>query len=153
MMRWWLGRGVDGFRMDVISLISKDQSFPDGADGNLSPACLNGPRVHEFLREMRREALAGFDVMTVGETPDVTPELAAAYSGFDRGELDMVFQFQHMALTEGRFGKWSDKRYTVDALRKVLSRWQSELAGRAWNCLFWSNHDQPRALKAHMDTH
>jgi oligo-1,6-glucosidase len=146
MMRWWLGRGVDGFRMDVISLISKDQSFPDGADGNLSPACLNGPRVHEFLREMRREALAGFDVMTVGETPDVTPELAAAYSGFDRGELDMVFQFQHMALTEGRFGKWSDKRYTVDALRKVLSRWQSELAGRAWNCLFWSNHDQPRAV-------
>ena len=143
MMRWWLQKGVDGFRMDVISLISKDQRFPDG---ELSRYCLNGPRVHEFLREMRRQALDGFDTMTVGETPDVTPELAAEYSGFGRGELDMVFQFQHMTLSEGRFGKWSDRRCEVSALRDVLFRWQTRLVSRAWNCLFWSNHDQPRAV-------
>ena len=146
MMRWWLDKGVDGFRMDVISLISKVPELPDGIDGDLSPFCNNGPRVHEYLRQMHAGVLSGYDIMTVGETPDVTPENAVCYAGFDRGELNMVFAFEHTQLSNGRYGKWSDQKTEPSKLKQVLARWQTQLAGRAWNCLFWSNHDQPRAV-------
>lgn len=155
IMRFWLDKGVDGFRMDVINLISKDLSFPDdpavtagGLDNSLAVAA-NGPRVHEFLREMNREVLSKYPVMTVGETPCVSVEDAALYTGFDRHELQMVFQFEHMdvdASAGGTTGKWSDTRFNLVDLKKVLSHWQTGLHGRGWNSLYWNNHDQPRTV-------
>ena len=155
IMRFWLDKGVDGFRMDVINLISKDLSFPDdpavtagGLDNSLAVAA-NGPRVHEFLREMNREVLSKYPVMTVGETPCVSVEDAALYTGFDRHELQMVFQFEHMdvdASAGGATGKWSDTRFNLVDLKKVLSHWQTGLHGRGWNSLYWNNHDQPRTV-------
>ena len=155
IMRFWLDKGVDGFRMDVINLISKDLSFPDdpavlagGLDHSLAVAA-NGPRVHEFLQEMNREVLSKYPVMTVGETPCVTVDDAALYTGFDRNELQMVFQFEHMdvdASEGGVTGKWSDRRFDLVDLKKVLTHWQEGLYGRGWNSLYWNNHDQPRTV-------
>lgn len=150
MMRWWLDRGVDGFRMDVISLISKPPDLPDGVRigeyGDLSPLCLNGPHVHEYLHEMNARVLSRYDIMTVGETPNITPAHALLYAGNDRRELNMVFQFEHMSLSDGPLGKWSEQKTDLRALKAVLANWQLTLNGRGWNCLFWSNHDQPRAV-------
>ena len=155
IMRFWLDKGVDGFRMDVINLISKDLSFPEdpavlagGLDNCLAVAA-NGPRVHEFLQEMNREVLSKYPVMTVGETPCVTVDDAALYTGFDRNELQMVFQFEHMdvdASEGGVTGKWSDRRFNLVDLKKVLTHWQEGLHGRGWNSLYWNNHDQPRVV-------
>ena len=106
MMRWWLEKGVDGFRMDVISLISKNPDFPDGEVkglyGDLTPYCAHGPHVHEYLQEMNREVLSKYDIMTVGETACVTLEEAKKYAGEDRNELNMVFQFEHVELGSGK---------------------------------------------------
>lgn len=146
MMSWWLEKGVDGFRMDVISLISKPNPIPRTEEMDLSPVCINGPRVHEYLREMNKEVLAHYDMMTVGECPGVTVEEAKKYAGADRNELDMVFSFEHTVLTDGRYGKWSDRKTPLPALKQVFAHWQAEMRDTAWNCLFWSNHDQPRAV-------
>lgn len=152
MMTWWLEKGVDGFRMDVISFISKSTSFPDGPVkggkpyGDFGPYAVNGPHVHEYLHEMYQKVLSRYDIMTVGETPDVTMEEALKYSGSETGELNMVFQFEHMNLDSGVHGKWSSNRFRLPDLKKVLSKWQTGLEDRAWNSLFWSNHDQPRAV-------
>ncbi len=99
MMCWWLNKGVDGFRMDVINLISKPDELPDGPGGDLSPFCVNGPHVHEYLREMNSEVLSKYDMMTVGECPNLTVDAALDYAGAGRGELNMVFHFEH---THGR---------------------------------------------------
>ena len=152
MMRFWLDKGVDGFRMDVINFISKEPGLPDGPRepgalyGDFTPHAVNGPRVHEFLKEMNREVLARYDVMTVGETPGVTPEDARRYAGEDQCELNMIFQFAHMGLDYGPLGKWSLNRIRLDDLRRCLSRWQTSLNGSAWNSLYWNNHDQPRVV-------
>ncbi|WP_352408640.1 alpha-glucosidase [Lawsonibacter hominis] len=146
MMTWWLDKGVDGFRMDVISLISKPETLPDGPGGDLSPFCINGPHVHAYLREMNERVLSRFDIMTVGECPGVTVEEAKKYAGFNRGELNMVFQFEHTSTTDGPYGKWSDRRVWLPDLKKIFFHWQNGLKGAAWNCLFWGNHDQPRAV-------
>lgn len=102
MMKWWLDKGIDGFRMDVISMISKDQKFPDGKNGDFGPYSIHGPRVHEFLKEMNKEVLSKYDIMTVGETAGVTIDEAKKYAGFDSNELNMVFQFEHMDLDKDR---------------------------------------------------
>ena len=151
MMDWWCQKGIDGFRMDVISMISKDQAFPDGAVkengyGDFSPFVRNGPRVHEFLREMNREVLAKYDLLTVGECSGVTVEEAKKYANEEGTELDMVFQFEHMDLDGGETFKWNDRKIDLVELKEVLSRWQRELDGKAWNSLYWCNHDQPRIL-------
>lgn len=151
MMLWWLDKGVDGFRMDVISLISKVQEMPDGEVrkgeyGDLEPYCAHGPRVHEYLREMNREVLSKYDIMTVGEAACVTLEEAKKYAGAGRGELDTVFQFEHMELTYGANGKWNDAPVKLTELKAVFDKWEQGLEGIAWNTLFWSNHDQPRAV-------
>ena len=152
MMAWWLNKGVDGFRMDVINAISKDQGFPDG---EVSPGqkygsgwnfVTNGPRIHEFLREMNREVLSNYDVMTVGETGGVTTKEALKYAGFDRHELNMVFQFEHVDLGSNENGKWNDKPVLLRDLKEIITRWQTELNGKAWNSLFLGNHDQPRSV-------
>ncbi|MDO5336138.1 MAG: alpha-glucosidase [Eubacteriales bacterium] len=151
MMDWWCQKGIDGFRMDVISMISKDPQFPDGEVtnglyGNASPYCCNGPHVHEYLKEMNEKVLSKYDIMTVGETAGVTIQEAKKYAGYDSSELNMVFQFEHVEIGDGRLGKWTTSRYDFMELKKILSKWQRELHGSAWNSIFWGNHDQPRAV-------
>ena len=151
LMRFWLDKGIDGFRMDVINYISKTPEMPDGPMmnrlyGNFHPYCLNGPRVHEFLQEMNREVLSHYDVMTVGETPGVSVEQAQRYTGPDEHELNMVFQFAHVNLDYDENGKWTLKRVPLDGLRRVLSEWQTGLHGKGWNSLYLNNHDQPRMV-------
>ena len=142
MMRWWVDRGVDGFRMDVINLISKPDGLPDGAARVL---CADGPRVHEFLAEMHREVLAGRDLITVGETPGATVADARLYSDPARAEIDMVFTFEHVAL-DGGATKWDLVPLRLTELKANLSAWQDGLADVGWNSLYWDNHDQPRIV-------
>ncbi len=149
MMTWWCDKGIDGFRMDVISLISKTKEMPDGKIngfyGDYGPYCVHGPNVHRYLQEMNEKVLSKYDIMTVGETPGVTPELAKQYAGEDTHELNMAFQFEHVD-TAGKYGKWTDEKMPLKKLKDIMSRWQTELYGEAWNSLFWDNHDQPRAV-------
>ena len=152
MMRWWLDRGVDGFRMDVINLISKDPALPDGVVhsgtfGDSSPYLVNGPRIHEFLAELNREVLQGRDrkVLTVGETPGTTVEQARLFTDPDRHEVDMVFTFEHVGVDHAQT-KWDLVPLRLTALKAVLGRWQAGLADVGWNSLYWNNHDQPRAV-------
>jgi oligo-1,6-glucosidase len=138
MMNWWLDRGIAGFRMDVINLIAKEPDRGITADG---------PRLHDYLQEMNRETLAGRDVLTVGESWSATPESALLYSGRDRHELSMVFQFEHvMQQWHETWGKWQPKPFDLVAFKAVVSRWQRALADDGWNSLFWGNHDLPRAV-------
>jgi len=148
MMRWWLDRGVDGFRMDVINLISKVTTLPDDPAGNASPYVLNGPRIHEFLQEMHREVFAGrpAGLLNVGETPGCPIEEARIYTDRARGELDMVFQFEHVDLDSGPGGKWDIAPMTMRDLKVSLGRWQAGLADVGWNSLYLGNHDQPRCV-------
>jgi len=143
MMRWWLDKGIDGFRMDAISLISKPQNFPDGDAKKL---IFNGSRIHEFMQEIRREVLSKYDIMTVGETGGVTADQAVQYANADGSELDMVFQFEQVELDGGESFKWNDRKINLVELKEVFSRWQTVLYGRAWNSLYWCNHDQPRIV-------
>ncbi|MCL1927407.1 MAG: alpha-glucosidase [Treponema sp.] len=143
MMRWWLDKGIDGFRMDAISFISKPQDFPDGEAKQYVP---NGPRIHEYMREMRTEVLSRYDVMTVGETGGVTVDDAIQYAASDGSELDMIFQFEQQELDGGETFKWNDRKINLAELKEVLSRWQNRLFNRAWNSLYWCNHDQPRIV-------
>lgn len=151
MMNWWCEKGIDGFRMDVISMISKASDFPDGkVEGGLygdsSPYCVNGPHVHEYLQEMNKKVLSKYDLMTVGETAGVTIEEAKRYARDDGKELNMVFQFEHVGIGDGELGKWTTDRYDVVEFKKIMSKWQTELSGKAWNSLFLGNHDQPRSV-------
>ncbi|MET9668853.1 alpha-glucosidase [Streptomyces sp. NPDC006475] len=153
MMRWWLDRGVDGFRMDVVNFISKDPALPDGAvtgDGPLgdgSPHFVCGPRIHDHLQEMHREVFARYPgrLLTVGEMPGVTVEQARLYTDPARAEVDMVFQFEHVGLDHGRH-KFDLRPLRLTDLKASLGRWQTELADTGWNSLYWNNHDQPRAV-------
>ena len=151
MMKFWCEKGIDGFRMDVISMISKDQRFPDGEMnnglyGDFGPYCVHGPRVHEFLQEMNQKVLSKYDIMTVGETAGVTIEEAQKYAGDDRNELNMVFQFEHVESGCGDYGKWTTAKYDFKEFKNIMIKWQEELQGKAWNSLFLGNHDQPRSV-------
>lgn len=155
LMRFWLDKGVDGFRMDVINLISKDPAYPDdpqvaagGGTDSITMAA-NGPRVHEYLAEMNREVLSHYPVITVGEAPGVTTADGLLYTGFDRGELQTLFQFEHMGVDANpnpALGKWNDQRFDLRDLKRILTKWQVDLAGKGWNANYWNNHDQPRAV-------
>ena len=150
MMNWWCEKGIDGFRMDVISMISKPEGLPDGkiSEGGLygDSGCVNGPHVHEYLQEMNREVLSKYDLMTVCECAGVTIEEAEKYASADGKELSMVFQFELVDLASGTYGKWTDKRVPLKDFKRVMTAWQTELEGKAWNSLFLGNHDQPRCL-------
>ena len=138
MMNFWVDKGIGGFRMDVIDLIGK---VPDEMITG------NGPKLHEYLQEMNKAALEGKDLLTVGETWGATPDVAKLYSNPGRKELSMVFQFEHIGLDqiEGK-EKWDVKSLELLELKKVLSKWQTELEGQGWNSLFWNNHDLPRIV-------
>jgi oligo-1,6-glucosidase len=154
MMRWWLDRGVDGFRMDVINMISKDARLPDGwappgeTLGYGVEHVLNGPRIHEFLQEMHREVVAGraSPLLLVGEMPGVTVEQARLYTDPARREVDMVFAFDHVGLGCGPGGKYDVVPFTLLDLKAIFGAWQAGLADVGWNSLYWDNHDQPRAV-------
>ena len=153
MMRWWLDRGVDGFRMDVINLVSKDTSLPDGpvtsglyGDGSAAYTC--GPRIHEFLAEMHREVFAGRPgrLLTVGEMPGVTIDDARLFTDPARAEVDMVFQFEHVGLDHVPGDKFAVRPLRLTDLKASFGRWQVGLADVGWNSLYWDNHDQPRIV-------
>ena len=152
MMNWWLDRGVDGFRMDVINYISKDTALPDGpvrpgiAYGDGSASYMNGPRIHEFLHEMHERVFAGRDeLLTVGEMPGVTIEEAKLFTDPARAEVDMVFQFDHVWVDRGA-DPWLLHPLQLTKLKAILGRWQTGLADGGWNSLYWNNHDQPRVV-------
>ena len=154
VMRWWLDRGVDGFRMDVINFISKVEGLPDAqAVPGLQfvvafEQFADGPHVHEYLAEMTRQVFSGRDgeYLTVGEMPGVTTEQARWYTDPARGELNMVFQFEHMSVDQGPAGKFDYRGPDLVALKRSLFRWQAALADLGWNSLYWNNHDQPRVV-------
>ncbi len=148
IIRFWLDLGIDGFRMDTANMYSKMPGLPDVPGEGLQPASIyyqNGPRIHEFMREMNREAFRHYNVITVGETSNVTPEIALQYVGESRGELNMVFQFEHMGLDFGK-DKWDIQKYEPKKLKQVLTKWQNGLAGDGWNSQYLNNHDQPRQV-------
>ena len=152
MMRWWLDRGVDGFRMDVINMISKDPALPDGELrdggplGDGSPYYLCGPRIHEHLQEMHHEVFAGRSgLITVGEMPGVSVDEAVLFTDPARAELDMVFQFEHVGVDHGAT-KWDVRPLDLRELKASLGRWQEGLEKTGWNSLYWNNHDQPRVV-------
>ena len=154
MMNWWLDRGVDGFRMDVINLISKHPDLPDGVVppgalyGDGYPFYGQGPRIHEFLHEMNERVFVGRtgQYLTVGEMPGVTVADAQLFTDPARAEVDMVFQFEHVGLDYGPGGKWDPRHATVLDLKHSFARWQEGLARSGWNSLYWDNHDQPRVV-------
>jgi len=152
MMEFWLNKGIDGFRMDVINMISKKEflpSYEEFAAGTVKPSNYrpNGETVHDYLQEMNREVLSKYDTMTVGECPSVTPDQALLYTAEERAELNMVFQFEHMGLDKqkGR-SKWELKPLELMDLKENLTKWQKKLETEGWNSLYWSNHDQPRTV-------
>lgn len=153
ILRFWLEKGIDGFRMDVITLISKDPAYPDGpviqnkAYGSYYAGCASGPRVHEYLQEMNREVLSKYDIMTVGEAPHTSADEAAPYTASDRHELNMVFHFDHMHLDYDENGKYAKNRVKLTDLKEVMTKWQDTMHEcDGWNSLYWSNHDQARAV-------
>ena len=152
MMRWWLDRGVDGFRMDVINMISKDTALPDGPVlgpdpyGDGAAYFIDGPRIHEFLQRDAPEAvLTDGDLLSVGEMPGVTVDEARLFTDPARAEVDMVFQFEHVGLDHGA-SKWDMQPLDLRDLKTSFGRWQAGLADVGWNSLYWDNHDQPRIV-------
>lgn len=160
-MRWWLDRGVDGFRMDVINFISKAEGLPDATavPGQRFVIAFDefadGPHVHDYLAELTREVFAGRDgeYVTVGEMPAVTTEQARLYTDPARGELNMVFQFEHVSVDQSPTNKFDYLGLDLVALKRSLHRWQAALAETGWNSLYWNNHDQPRAVSRFGDDH
>lgn len=151
MMKFWLEKGIDGFRMDVINFISKEEGLPaveTEEEGYVSghKHFMNGPNIHKYLHEMNEEVLSYYDIMTVGEMPGVTTEEAKLYTGEERKELQMVFQFEHMDLDSGEGGKWDVKPCSLLTLKENLTKWQKALEHTGWNSLYWNNHDQPRVV-------
>ncbi|WP_409252024.1 alpha,alpha-phosphotrehalase [Bacillus sp. SCS-153A] len=151
MMKFWLDKGVDGFRLDVINLISKNQDFPDD-DGSTAPGdgrkfYTDGPRVHEFMNEMNKEVFSQYDIMTVGEMSSTTIDHCIKYSNPERNELSMTFNFHHLKVDYPNGEKWTVADFDFLQLKDILSTWQREMhKGGGWNALFWCNHDQPRIV-------
>ncbi|MED0930382.1 alpha,alpha-phosphotrehalase [Bacillus mobilis] len=151
MMRFWLDKGVTGFRLDVINLISKDQQFLND-DGSTATSdgrkyYTDGPRVHEYLQEMNRNVFEGKDVITVGEMSSTTINNCIKYSNPDRNELSMTFSFHHLKVDYPNGDKWTKADFDFIKLKEIMSNWQIEMQkGGGWNALFWCNHDQPRIV-------
>ena len=152
MMNWWCEKGIDGFRMDVISMISKPDGLPDGPEmpgGFTASTCCNGPRLHSYLRQMNERVLSRYPLVTVGECPGAGVEEAVLFTDPSRRELNMVFQFEHVSgSTQGstKYDKWDRPALSMPELRQILSKWQYGLEGRGWNSLYLDNHDQPRCV-------
>ena len=157
MVRWWLDKGVDGFRLDAINIISKPEGFPDDPSTDFEKhtssipfVISNGTMVHPWMKELTRETFSRYDVMTVGETSATSPQDAKLWAGYHTGELNMIFHFDHMGVDNdpnGKLGgKWSYAPYKLTELKRILNDWQTTLEGNAWGSLYWNNHDQPRVV-------
>jgi oligo-1,6-glucosidase len=152
MMKFWLDKGIDGFRMDVINFISKEEGLPDAPNPEGKKYVsggryfMNGPKIHDYLQKMNREVLSKYDVMTVGEMPGVTVEEAKLYTSENRKEVNMVFQFEHVDLDSGPGGKWDLKPLQLKNLKENITKWQKGLEKEGWNSLYLNNHDQPRMV-------
>lgn len=146
MMHFWLKKGVDGFRLDVINLISKDQQFPeDDSDGR--KFYTDGPKIHEYLHEMNQEVFSKYDIMTVGEMSSTSIDNCIRYTNPREEELNMTFSFHHLKVDYPNGNKWTKADFDFQALKNILSDWQVEMnKGGGWNALFWCNHDQPRVV-------
>lgn len=152
MMHFWLQKGVDGFRLDVINLISKDRRFPDDPEGDGRKFYTDGPRIHEYLQEMNREVFSQYDIMTVGEMSSTTIENCILYTRPDRRELNMTFNFHHLKVDYPNGEKWTKAEFDFPQLKSILSTWQTKMQeGGGWNALFWCNHDQPRIVSRYGD--
>lgn len=152
MMRFWLKKGVDGFRLDVINLISKDQRFPNDEDGDGRRFYTDGPRIHEFLHEMNQAVFAGHDLLTVGEMSSTSIEHCIRYTNPEREELNMTFNFHHLKVDYPNGEKWALADFDFLELKRILSEWQTKMhEGGGWNALFWCNHDQPRVVSRYGD--
>ena len=153
MIKYWLNKGVDGFRFDVINLISKDQRFlnDDGSDTRFVPDgrrfYTDGPKIHEYLKEIHKEAFGENDLLTVGEMSSTSLENCVRYSNPQEKELSMAFSFHHLKVDYPNGEKWVKAPFDFVELKKILSKWQIGMyEGNGWNATFWTNHDQPRAL-------
>ncbi|MED1203563.1 glycoside hydrolase family 13 protein [Heyndrickxia acidicola] len=154
MVRWWLDKGIDGFRFDAIAHIVKAQGLPDAPDPHHLPYVRaytmfsNLEKVHTLLQHLYETVLYNYDIMTVGETSGLGPEQALNYIGDKRHELNMVFQFEHMQLDSaaGGTGKWEQTSWNLLDLKNVMSKWQTVLHGKGWNANYLCNHDQPRSV-------
>lgn len=150
IIKYWFDKGVDGFRMDVISLISKRPEYDNMVSKNFEDTIrlqyANGPRIHEFLRDMNEKVLSNYDIMTVGEGPGITLEHGLNYVGEDRKELDMVFHFDHMFLDFGEGGKFDPRPFDLVEFKNVFTAWDEKLKGRGWGSIFLGNHDFPRMV-------
>ncbi|SEO15707.1 trehalose-6-phosphate hydrolase [Amphibacillus marinus] len=151
MMNFWIDKGVDGFRLDVINLISKDQDFPDD-DGSVAPGdgrkfYTDGPKIHQYLHEMNQHVFKGKKLITVGEMSSTSIANCVKYTNPEREELDMTFSFHHLKVDYPGGEKWSKAPFDFQALKQILSDWQVGMhRGGGWNALFWCNHDQPRVV-------
>ncbi|WLD95390.1 alpha,alpha-phosphotrehalase [Alkalihalobacillus sp. AL-G] len=151
MMTYWFNKGVDGFRLDVVNLLSKNQQFPDD-DYSVPPGdgrkfYTDGPRIHEFIHGMNENVFLKFNVMTVGEMSSTTVDHCIKYTNPDRGELDMTFNFHHLKVDYPNGEKWTKADFDFIKLKQILSDWQVKMhEGNGWNALFWCNHDQPRIV-------
>ncbi|MFT6867342.1 MAG: oligo-1,6-glucosidase [Cyclobacteriaceae bacterium] len=149
LMKFWLDKGIDGFRMDVISLISKrsfgDTPYLDFTE-TVKKVYANGPRVHEFLKEMHDEVIVHYDMMTVGEGPGVELDNALSYVSSDENELNMIFQFDHMFMDHGPGGKFDYQPYDLKQFKSIFNAWDKRLADKGWNSIFLGNHDFPRIV-------
>ncbi|MEK3907465.1 alpha,alpha-phosphotrehalase [Oceanobacillus sp. FSL K6-0127] len=147
MMRFWAEKGIDGFRLDVINLISKDQTFPNDVIGDGRRFYTDGPRIHEYLNEMNQEVFSKYDMLTVGEMSSTSLEACVLYTQPERQELSMTFQFHHLKVDYPHGEKWTKAPFDFLKLKKILSDWQVGMhEENGWNALFWCNHDQPRAV-------
>ena len=145
MMKFWLDKGIDGFRMDVCNLFSKAEGLPDIGEEGPEGIYMNGPKIHDYLHEMNKEVLSKYDIMTVGETPGVSPKHARDYVGEDRDELNMVFHFELMDLPNAS-DKFYKKPYKLTDIKNIFMKWYDGLENIGWNSLFMNNHDQPRMV-------
>jgi oligo-1,6-glucosidase len=154
MVRWWLDKGLDGFRIDAINHIVKMENYPDAEalahDKIVSAHHLfsNLPKVHDHIQNLHREVFSHYDIMTVGEAANTGPEEALLYVDEKRGELNMVFHFEHISMDKNNGGleSWEKKPWQLSQLKEILNEWQTKLHGKGWNANFWGNHDQPRAI-------
>ncbi|MDA7026719.1 alpha,alpha-phosphotrehalase [Bacillus sp. CLL-7-23] len=152
MMHYWFDKGIDGFRLDVINVISKDQRFLDDHEGDGRRFYTDGPRVHEYLHEMNKEVFSKYDSMTVGEMSSTTIADCIQYTNPENKELDMVFNFHHLKTDYVNGEKWTVSKFDFLELKKILSEWQIKMYnGGGWNALFWCNHDQPRIVSRYGD--
>jgi trehalose-6-phosphate hydrolase len=151
MMKFWLDKGVDGFRLDVVNLLSKDQRFLDD-DGSVGLGdgrrfYTDGPRIHEYLHEMNQEVFSHYDIMTVGEMSSTSIDNCIKYTNPERKELNMTFSFHHLKVDYPNGEKWTKADFDFYKLKQILTDWQVEMnKGGGWNALFWCNHDQPRVV-------